>query len=406
VIGEVRDGSEQSPTVAVGQHGEIAVAWIRKDATGQSDLWVKRGSLMQGWEVATKVENHDPSEVSDPRLNFQPSGQILLTWRQNSRTANIFNLWWALLSKPNETVNAQRLDASDSTTTSELRLATNRTGHAIAVWVEEEVGVAKRIKSRFYSPDKGWASVETLSPIDQVDAARPTVTYNNLGQAGVGWIAGADKTAFTRKYDPLKKLWTAAESLRSYEDVSWIKLQLNDRGDLVALWREEGLIGGELILEATDFSNAWGNASRPIDQSYGEPNVFTETDTALALNNQGHRLTVWTNDFVVRQRIDLPLGAIEERRLRLEGVAGHHHAILLDTGTGLTLSSQQQNNETQIVSHTYLDRGVWVKNAPVWQQQSMVQSLAVEADCAGNAAAVWTDKPAEGQGTVWSSVWF
>jgi len=413
-IGVARDGSEKDPTLAVGYQGEIALAWTRTVAGANSDLWLIQGNQNQLWGTAQKMELHDPSEVFDAQLSYAANGDLLLAWRQNARVADKSNLWWRVYTPAKGWSATQRLDVSDTTTTEQLQLAGSPSGGALAAWVEKDDTGTRRIIARRYQPASGWGRAEAISS-DSSILDWPRVALNDAGYGVVVWSQpvphpyGSFRSPWSQRYEPTKG-WLGARNIISiggYLIDHNVAITPQNRLAYTYAYTEYSTSGEQVMFNAwAEFDEPWELSPTTLTIAQGLPGfVAGQTATGLYYNlwlaSTDYSATQGVHYLIGKENLALIAGTLQTYN---EGSFGFPRAHITDAG-GVALWSYQVADTVSLHSALYTGNDAWVDLGAIWQNKGAIEKLALVGDCAGNAVAVWQNKPAQGQGTVWVALW-
>jgi hypothetical protein len=203
--------------------GRALAMWYEATRPGGGSIFANRFRTTAGWEGAVLVAESGMFPVA----GFDASGGALAAW------ATLEGVMSArLLPDSGWTAEARGLGAGSGT--SQVRLAVAPTGHALAVWREQDASAAYETRAALYAPDTGWSPRHRLGVGGD---GTPQVLLD--GTTGRGLVlAGTDGQVCSQAYLPSEG-WGAVECLGPGSDA---RAAMDAAGVVTAVWTYDDAI--------------------------------------------------------------------------------------------------------------------------------------------------------------------
>ena len=267
---------------SVGPGGESAASEVVSVTTGVRD-----------WTMPVSLQSSNTMVANNARVVMAANGDALAVWQQ--ATNGLSTVWssryvpatgWTLPQR----VSDAALDAS------QVQLAMDEAGNAIAVWQQVNPTQTDIVAARFDVATVTWSSPELLEIEDTVAALNPQVAMTKSGNALVVWQQGLSIVANT--YTAATG-WTTAVPVATEtgSGISQLVLSVNDNGDAFAAWRVAVVSAAtSTIPEQTGYE---------LRLAQLKDNTWAATETvatglddwaqpAIAMNNAGAAIMAWS----------------------------------------------------------------------------------------------------------------
>ena len=346
-------GQASDVQLAINAHGDAVAVWMQYSDTvaGKVNIWANRFSVQSGWQQAQQIQD-DNTNAYFPKVAIDQAGNAIVVWSQNDGAHDRTHIY-ANRFEVSEGWGAGMLIQSDNTTlASEPEIAMDAVGNASVVWTQFDAA-AGGIWTNRYTAGAGWAVAQSITSDSR--ARTPAIAVDNQNGALAAWLLPDSATyqsnvyasRYTGRWDaPVRVQRNTAATGRA------VQLAIDGAGNGIALWQEQQLdaTSGAIIatVHASNYAprSAW-EAAQNIGASaeYASP--------ALAMDNRGNAIAVWSRDNASRSAQDLYLyrrdtrgnwGAGELVERQADSVV-RAHADMNDRGT-VAVGWQSQDNVT------------------------------------------------------------
>jgi hypothetical protein len=277
-------GNAFSPQIAMDASGHAIAVWTQYDGT-RYNIWAKRFSPESGWGSAEKIEN-DTGDARKPQIAMDASGHAIAVWTQDDGTR--YNIWANRFSLERGWGSAEKIE-SDTGGVDSPQIAMDASGHAIAVWTQYD-GTGYNIWANRFSPESGWGSAEKIES-DTGDAFSPQIAMDASGHAIAVWMqydSGPDNI-WANRFSP-ESGWDSAEKIESEDtgDARKPQIAMDASGHAIAVWTQDD--GTRNNIWANHFSpeRGWDSAEK-IENDTGDV-----ASPQIAMDTSGHAIAVWT----------------------------------------------------------------------------------------------------------------
>ena len=223
------------PTVVIDSDGNAIAVWVEDDGT-RTNIRSSRYTTGFGWGTSTAIEDtRVPAWF--PQVAVDPSGSAIAIWQQStdSRTGVWANRYTAGVGWG----SATPIDAEVEGYASDLRIAVDPTGNAIAVWVlQDELG-RTRVQTNRYTMGSGWESPIQVPAPDSY-ASTPQIAIDGEGNGTAVWTGydGVTYNIYANRY-VASAGWGTATSIEREEGGAWSPhLVADEEGRVTAVWSQ------------------------------------------------------------------------------------------------------------------------------------------------------------------------
>ena len=251
-----------------------------------------------GWSAATLIETNDAGDAVSPQMAIDSSGNVVAVWRQSDGALE--NIWASRFDVDTGWEAATLIEADNVGDAWVPQVAMDRSGHAVAVWVQWWEGALK-VWANHYLPGTGWGTAELIDSADSERSDFPQVAVDDRGNAIVVWQKndGARDSVWSNRFVSGAG-WEGARLIETYDNGSvWNAQVAMDRdGNAVVVWQQhDGLrknIGANRFVKEV----GWGMAELIETENLGDAR-----DPQVALDRNGNAVAVWLQGDGVRNNI-------------------------------------------------------------------------------------------------------
>lgn len=286
-------GSAFGPLVVVDDSGNAIAVWYQFDGSYYS-IWSNHYEAGTGWGTADVIESDDTGNAYNPRIALDGDGNALAVWRHNdgSRFNIVANRYvvgagWG---------TAELIESDNSGTASSPDIATDSSGNALAVWMQDDGTVAGgthyNVWSNRYVVGAGWGTPELIESVDTIDATYPRIAFDDSDNALAVWIQW-DETADLQSLWANRYVagsgWGSAEEVDSSADYGYSQqLAFDGDGNALVVWYVE--TGGLNSIMANRYiaDVGWGSAELIESDDSGRAD-----DPKIVIDGDGNGIAVW-----------------------------------------------------------------------------------------------------------------
>lgn len=187
------------------------------------------------WEASTNLNNTITMSATTPQVAINDNGIAMAIWAENN--SGIYNTFTRTYSS-GVWLSAENLNYMTTSTISNPQIALDNNNNAIAIWVEQNVGIYN-IYTRRYSGGS-WGSPENLNYIATSTASSPQIAMDNNGNAIAVWVeknAGVNNI-YSRHFNSGN--WGQAVNLNNdtSEPATTPAIAMADNDTAIAVWAE------------------------------------------------------------------------------------------------------------------------------------------------------------------------
>lgn len=292
---DLSGGSNGSVRLAMAPSGQAVAVWTQQVAS-RTDIWANHHDPVTGWGSAVAIEHDDTGFASQVDVAMDGAGNAVAVWRQQNGGAA--GLWANRLLAGVGWGSPIQIDGG-GTLPSQPRVAMDSAGNAMAVWSQFEGGRYDLRANRFV-PATGWGSPVLIENDDTRSVGVATVAVDGAGNAIVVW----EQTLADRS-DVVSNRYTAG--------VGWgtpVLLESSDLGPAQAPHLAM-TAAGEAIAVWTQHDGGWKHvqANRYVPGAgWGGP-VLLATHTAdaanprVAMTGSGDAIVVWDESLAASRQV-------------------------------------------------------------------------------------------------------
>lgn len=185
MIGGKATGSASEPKVAVSSSGDATAVWYQFDlGDGLYSIWSNRYVAGEGWGAAELLEHDDSADASAPRVACDGSGNALAVWQQDD--AGIASIWSSLYVPGEGWSPPGTVEDNDLYATVPM-VVLDESGVGTAVWHQSD-GFRNTICSSRYVPGEGWGVMELASTDSTGGSTNPDAALDGFGNVFAVWL--------------------------------------------------------------------------------------------------------------------------------------------------------------------------------------------------------------------------
>jgi len=220
--------------------------------------------------------------ASDPHIAVAPNGDAIAVWL-------VVNSKIVYASKYTATTGtwgtAGQINSLANNTLSDLQIAMDSSGNALAVWSIVQPGGKKFVHARYYDSATGWdaagsANIGNTSGL----SSKAQVAFDGLGNAFVVWLQDAD-IYYNIRYS--SATWEGVTLLESGSGTAHEpQLAVRDNGDAVAVWGQSNGSYDEIYYNFYHAGSGW-------DGELSLNNTAQGAIPQVAVDQYGNAMVVW-----------------------------------------------------------------------------------------------------------------
>lgn len=228
-------GDAEDPRVATDPSGNAMAVWSQSDATGQG-IRANRFTPQMGWGNAEVLETGRVGPAVTPQVGMDADGHAIAVWHQSDLFFRT-DIWSKRFTPGAGWGSGQRVETRDSVATNP-QIAVAPDGHAVAVW--EQMGTMyKDVWGNHFTPETGWGTQSLLEISNAGDASRPRVATDATGNAIAVWMQdnGSREDVWASRYVAGTE-WATAVLLEQSDGFRALhpRVALGARGSAVVVW--------------------------------------------------------------------------------------------------------------------------------------------------------------------------
>jgi hypothetical protein len=272
------------PQIAIDDQGNALAIWLKN--VHQIAACRYSNEIWEDWQILS-----EDGWYSKPQLDMNGSGIGMAIWRQFVESLGIYNIYCSLYTVAwQASTNLNKTTTMDATTP---QVVINDNGVAMAIWAENNSGIYNTF-TRTYSTSNiwhpgVWLPAENLNYITTSTASNPQIAINNNNNAIAIWVeqnVGIDNI-YTRRYS--SGSWGSAENLNYMmtNTASMPQIAMDNNGNAIAVWVEDNA-GVSNIYCRYFSSGSWGQAVN-LNADTSRP----ATTPAIAMADNDSAIVVW-----------------------------------------------------------------------------------------------------------------
>jgi hypothetical protein len=336
------------------------------------------------WGTATVIETNEAAALN-PRLAGDRLGNAMAVWVQgNDIWANRYvagSAW--------SPINAAKIEANDGAA-SNPQVAMDASGNAMAVWAQ-----GNDIWGNRYATGSGWNS-NNATRIEANDgaASNPQVAMDPSGNAMAVWIQPGD--FLQGSPDNRIGIWATHYSAGSgwsnrptdlrcvicLVDANSPKVAADGLGNATAVW----VMSGHIWANRYAFRSVWSR----VNSTQIENNAGTASNPHVAMDATGNAIVVWAqgNNIWVNRYVASTLSWEGGVQIEANDAVASNPQVTMDA-SGNAMAVWAQGND--IWANRYVVGSSWspINAAPIEANDGAASNPQVAMDASGNAMAVW-----------------
>jgi len=386
-------GNAFDPQIAVHANGNALAVWYQSSSSGRSDIWANRYTPASGWGTAELIETNDSGSASDVRIAMDVAGNAIAVWRLHDGTRT--NIWANRYDATNSWGTAQLIETNDAGNASSPRVALDPAGNAIVVWHQFD-GARNNIWANRYAATAGWGTAELIETGDG-DGIQPDVGLDASGDALVLWsqFDGTEHSVFSNRYDydasTGSGTWGAAALIESGTgDVGYIRIAVQASGAALAVWGQDNGSRYQLWANRYDPGTGWSSAE-PIENGTD----FIDAPQ-IELDANGNGIAIWTQygstqDEIWVNRYSAGAWGTAMIVSGAGGNAGGPQIAFDPLGNAIAVWHQNDGTRDNIKArHFSVTSSTWGSIQALESDSGQADSAQIGVDADGNAVAVWS----------------
>lgn len=183
----------ERPAIAVNSGGYAGVVWHQAESNSYpfaqrapSDIWASILSPALGWTSPQLLEV-EPGDISPPHVAIDELGNAIAVWGQyNEAWSGVYS---SRFTQADGWSAAEAISEPHLGETRHVRIATDPTGKAIAVW--QQSSTVQQVWANRFTPMRGWGEPERVDDgISLQVETEPQIAIDATGRALMVWSAG------------------------------------------------------------------------------------------------------------------------------------------------------------------------------------------------------------------------
>ena len=224
----------EGPQVAVDMRGNATAVWRQSDGV-RDNIWSNRYVVGTGWGTAEMIEDQD-GYVLYPQVSVSGSGDAVSVWVQHDGVRE--SLWSNRYIVGEGWGTAELVELDDDSNVYEPRVVVDGSGNATVVWIQY-VGGELNLWSKRYVAGEGWGAAEVIEA-QTWDAWSPQVAVDPSGNVTAVWFQGDSLlgSIWSNRY-VVGTGWGDAEMIEfGAGDADVPDVAVDQSGDAVAVWSQ------------------------------------------------------------------------------------------------------------------------------------------------------------------------
>lgn len=282
-LAEVYDGGfgATKAQVAFDSQGNALAVWIQDDGV-QGNVWSNRYSPTSGWGAALLIETNDDESATNLKLAVNASGDALALWQHGP------DIWSNRYLSGSGWGTAVAIDSAAGGA-ADPAIAIDPSGNGFALWRQNAIG-RNDVWFNRYLASEGWGTASLLETDDAGSAAGPSIATDPAGNAIAVWRqSDGNVVNMVARVFSVDGGWAAPTLIETDDTGGAIENQIAiaANGDALVVWRQS---------DGTR-NNIWAN--RHTDSGWESATLIESNDTGdaaapqVAIDSAGEAFAVW-----------------------------------------------------------------------------------------------------------------
>ncbi len=338
------------------------------------------------WHLPEKI-NNTRSPIDEDKVAINNSGDIIVVWTQIS--GSVKNLYTKIYTKSSGWSSIKRISAGTSNV-SEINVAINDTGDAVAVWREFYDG-AWSIFARRYLKDSGWQSIKLMEHSGG-NAGYPKVKIDSSGNIVVAWIQniGAYWNLYYNRFTVSDSRWDIPRLVEfTPNNVNRFDIDIDGSGNLIIVWQQVATASSNNL-----YSKILSEAGILSVASKLNDSANRMYNPKVAINSSGDAIATWqqvtgSNMYIYAKRYSGRWSDLEQLNTRYN--YGSYPSIGIDDNGNIVSiwkAYDRASSKYKLISRYY--------NGSRWSDLKELDTLfstselKVATSASGESIAIWT----------------
>jgi hypothetical protein len=175
-----------APLMAANASGDL-IGLFLQGSTPRDVYALRYGRAGASWREALRFDTMQPRDASAPQLAVDATGHAGAIWLQNDGMrddlwASVLDARWATWGPP------LRLESMSVASAEHPRLAIDAAGNLLAVWSQREQTWSSIWVNRYQIETASWSGAQRIDVEDMGDATAPELILDAFGHATVVWL--------------------------------------------------------------------------------------------------------------------------------------------------------------------------------------------------------------------------
>ena len=387
------------PQIAVDNNGNAMAVWNQSDGT-RTSIYANRFSSATGaWAAPVLIENDDIGDANSQRIAIDINGNALAVWAQ--ATGGAPRIYANRYTAATNSWGTAQLIGTGAADGSNPQIAMDGGGNAQVVWYQRNRPQPGIWNSRFIAATNSWTAAQLIEAASGADISDLQIAVNANGDALAMWL-DADAFANPPRYFLIGKWFVAATIswdssppvVSANVRISNPQITLDVKGNAVAVWEQrDGTVASIFGSRYLAASNNWSLPVR-IEAGSGnalEPQIATDANgNVLAVWSQsdGVRNNLWANRFIAATG---SWGVATQIESSPTGIARRPQIAIDGSGNGIAVWDRFDGTQNSV----YAIRFTASTNS--WGSAELIEtdnagsatSAQISVNASGNAVAVW-----------------
>jgi len=251
------------------------------------------------WSTAQNIETV-AENASFPQIATDPSGNAIAVWMQEFEGQS--RIWTNRYNKETDNwTTASLIENTVAEGSAQFpQIAMDKNGNGLVVWKQNQ-GFNYSIWSSYYNfSDSTWSDAQLIGIVDEASVAYSEVVFDNQGNAIAVWnqTDGDENSIWANRYSAINNSWGIAEAIeQTIDDTYEPKIAIDNNGNALVIWHQrDGAV-----------KSIWANRYSAINNSWGTPVVIETGDgdarladgvsnAQIAIDTAGNGIAVWSQN--------------------------------------------------------------------------------------------------------------